>query len=98
MKTLKITCIILLLAVAGYAQTNKTLLADETELVMLKSSFKIECSNEKLFKLIYDEFKGLGFRYTATIKSDRSGLYTMYSIPFKMEQLDMVKSFMQKFK
>lgn len=97
MKTLKLTCFIILLSLAGIAQ-NKTLVADETELVMLKSSFKIECSNDKLFKLMYDEFKGLGFRFTATIKQDRTGLYTMYSVPFKMEQLERVKQFFIKIK
>lgn len=64
MKTLKLTFIILLLSVCGYSQTNKTLVADETELIMLKSSFKIETSNEKVFKLICDTFKSEGFKYT----------------------------------
>lgn len=98
MKTLKLTCIILLLSLAGYAQTTKTLVADETELVMLKSSFKIETSNETIFKLIEKEFNGLGFKYTATVKSDRSGLYRAYSVPFKMVDLDRVKEFIKKLK
>lgn len=98
MKTLKLTCIILILSLAGYTQTNKTLVADETELVMLKSSFKIECSNDQLFNMIVAEFKGEGFKYTATIKKDRRSFYTLYSIPFKMEQLERVKQFFIKIK
>lgn len=105
MKTLKLTCIILLLAVAGYAQNNfkqlapdVLLVADETELVLLKSSFKVETCNEAIFSLLKKEFTALGFRYTATIKSDRKGLYTLYSIPFKMVDMDRVKAFFTKIK
>jgi len=96
MKTFKLTCIILLLSLAGYAQTTKTLVADETELVMLKSSFKIETSNETIFKLMEKEFNGIGFKYTATIKGDRAGLYRTYSIPFKMLDLDRVKNLLNR--
>lgn len=98
MKTLKLTCIILLISLAGYSQTTKTLVADETELVILKSSFKIETSNETIFKLIEKEFTGAGFKYTATVKHDRSGIYKSYSVPFKMTDIDRVKEFIKKLK
>lgn len=96
MKTLKLTCIILLLSLAGYAQTKRILVADETELVTLKSSFKIETCNDAIFKLIQKEFTSLGFKYTATVKSDRKGLYTMYSVPFKQTEFEKVREFLKK--
>lgn len=98
MKTLKLTCIILLLSLAGYTQTTKTLVADETELVMLKASFKLETSNEKIFKLILSDLKDLVAKYTVSIKKDRSGLYNEYSIPFKQQDYDRVKIFIDKIK
>lgn len=97
MKTLKITCIIILLSLAGYAQTKgRILVADETELVQLKSSFKIETSNEKIFSLLMKDLKSIVTKYTVSIKKDRSGLYNHYSVPFKQSDYEKVRLFLGK--
>lgn len=96
MKTIKITCFILLLSLAGLAQTKRVLVADETELVQLKASFKIETSNETVFKLILSDLKEVVTKYTVTIKKDRSGAYNMYSIPFKQSDIEKVREFLAK--
>lgn len=96
MKTLKLTCFIILLSLAGIAQTKRILVADETELVTLKSSFKIETSNEKIFNLIRSDLKDLVSKYTVSIKRDRSGTYQHYSVPFKQADFEKVREFLKK--
>ena len=95
MKTIKMTILFLLIGFAGIAQTKK-LIADETTISQLKASVKVETSNETVFKLICASFKDEGFKYTATIKRDRTGLYTVYAIPFKNDQLPKVLQFFEK--
>lgn len=77
--------LLILLSCVSYKSLaqNKTLVADETELVSLKSSYKVLTSNEAVFKLICGAFKSEGFKYTVSYKKDRQGLYIEYSIPFK---------------
>lgn len=99
MKKLKLLVVLMMLSLATIAQTKtKTLLVDETELIMLKSSFRVETCNDQVFKLVLDKFKKEGFKYTVSIKKDRAGYYSLYSIPFKMAELDIVKEFFEQIK
>jgi len=97
MKTLKITVLLVFLAVAGYSQKKQAvLIADETTMTQLSASVKIETSNERIFKLITDKFGSILTGYSVKFKKDRAGAYKEYSIPFKNEYsakvLEFVKS------
>lgn len=96
MKNIILTLFIVLLAITTQAQKQSKLVADETNLVTLKTSFKIETSNLEIFKLMQAEFKSVITKYSVATKSDRKGSYELYTIPFKPENLSRVESFFQK--
>lgn len=92
--------IVLLVALTSFsfntfAQSKSKLVADETEIVKLKSSFKVVTSNEKILSLLLSEFQEVK-RYTVEIKQDRQGKYKEYAVPFKNEWLDKVNRFFTK--
>ena len=95
MKSFKITALFLFIGMAGMAQTKKRLVADETILVELKASVKIETCNESIFQRTWSKFKGTNKRYTVELKTDRHGEYTQYTIPFKTEQLKEVETYLR---
>lgn len=82
------------LAVKSFAQDKPV--ADETFMKRLKSSVKIETSNEAIFKLLTESFTGEGYKYSVTVKRDRMGLYRSYSIPFKLEDVEKLNQFFIK--
>lgn len=95
MKTFKLLAFLLMLNIAGYAQTKRTPIADETSIVELKSSIKVETSNDTVFKAITETFEDYLTKYTVTYKKDRKGVYIEYSIPFKSEQSAEVEKFLK---
>lgn len=82
------------LVIDTFAQ-NKPV-ADETFMKRLKSSVKVETCNEKVFALLLTEFSGIVTKYTVSLKSDRSGAYKEYSIPFKLEYAERLNQFFTK--
>lgn len=98
MKQIKITILFLLIGFAGMAQSKSKLVADETTLTYLKASVKLETSNEVVFGKILAYFKGELKKYTVEFKSDRSGLYKSYTVPFKNEDIAKVETFIKTLK
>lgn len=95
---LKASLVMLLLLIGFSIQTfaQSKLVADETTLTQLKASVKVETSNETIFKLLTESFTGEGYKYSVTIKRDRTGLYKCYTIPFKLVDAERVNQFFDK--
>ena len=96
MKRLMITTALALFMLTANAQRQAKLVADETELVTLKSSFKVETSNETIFKLLQAELKDIMLKYSVSVKHDRKGSYNLFIIPFKAVDLKRVNDFFVK--
>lgn len=96
MKKLIITALIAIASFTVQAQTKSKLVADETELVQLKTSFKVVTSNETIFSLLLKEFNVEVTKYTVEYKKDRQGRYKSYSVPFKPELLERLNQFFNK--
>jgi len=96
MKTLLLTTLLAFIVLTTQAQKQTKLVADETNLVTLKTSFKIETSNLEIFNRMQTELKEIITKYSMSIKSDRHGKYQVFSIPFKPEHLNRVNQFFEK--
>ncbi len=91
--------LVMLFLVIGFSIksfSQSKLVADETTITQLKASVKVETSNETVFKLLTESFTGEGYKYSVTIKRDRTGLYKCYTIPFKLVDADKVNQFFVK--
>ena len=85
--------LVLLLAVSVSVQAQKTkiLVADETQLTMSASTFKIITSNDSIAGLLEKEFRGRIDGISMTQKKDRYGGYWQYTFTFSNDYyMDMV--------
>ena len=93
------TAIVLLILLSSFSYNtfaqNKPI-ADETELIQLKSSFKVVTCNQKIMDLLLAEEKLGIVKYSVALKFDRLGRFKEYTISFKNELLDTVKQFFTK--
>lgn len=96
MKTLFLTILLAFIVLTTQAQKQSKLVADETNLVTLKTSFKIETSNLEIFGLMQKELKEIITKWNVVTRKDRKGEYFEYSIPFKPEHLNRVVQFFEK--
>lgn len=94
MKTLKLTCFILLLSFVGYTQIRRVPVADETFLKHYKNYVELETSNEVIFKLLVSEFKADGLKYTAEVFKSSRGYETKYTVKFKKSQREHLTRFL----
>jgi hypothetical protein len=91
--------LVMLFLVLGFAikaNAQDKPIADETFMKRLKSSVKVETCNERIFSLLLTEFSGIVTKYTVSLKSDRSGAYKEYSVPFKLEYEEKLNQFFIK--
>lgn len=96
MKTIILTTLLAFVMLTTQAQKQSKLVADETNLVTLKTSFKIETSNPEIFNRMQTELKDLILKWSVAVKSDRKGSFNLYTIPFKPEHLNRVNQFFEK--
>ena len=94
MKKLIITALIAIASFNVNAQ-NKPV-ADETNIVQLKTSFKVVTSNQKIIDLLLADKELNVLKWSVSVKQDRLGSYKEYVISFKNELMSKVQSFFTK--
>lgn len=97
MKKLLICLALFTASFASYSQDKNKLIADETTITDLKTSVKIDCSNEIISKKIIAQFQDKLNGYNVKFKKDRKGNYTEYSFYFKAEFKNEIVSTISKY-
>jgi hypothetical protein len=92
MKKIIVSAFIIALSFSASAQKTK-LVADETNLISLKNSFKIESSNSFITSALIKEFKTVMSGHRVKLKTNRKAQYEVVTIKFKPEYLTKVNQF-----
>jgi len=96
MKTIKLTCLILLMSLAGFGQRYKSrLVADETTIKQLKYSFIVNTCNDTIFKLIQTRFNVNVTDYYRKKRKSFKTSYFDYTIRFRQTQLTEVEQYLK---
>ena len=96
MKTIKLTCLILLMSLAGFGQRYKSILvADETTIKQLKYSFIVNTCNDSIFKLIQQRFNVNVADYYRKKRKSFKTPYFDYTIRFRQTQLTEVEQYLK---
>ena len=96
MKTLKLTCLILLMSLAGFGQRYKSrLVADETTIKQLRESFIVNTTNDSIFKLLQTRFTVRAVDYYRKKRKSFKTLYFDYTIRFRQTQLTEVEQYLK---
>jgi len=97
MKTIKLTCLILLLSLAGFGQRYKSrLVADETTIKQLRESFIVNTCNDSIFKLVQERFNVPSTDYYRNKRKSLKTAYFDYTIRLRQEQLTEVETFLKQ--
>ena len=83
-------------ATTATAQMSTRPIADETFTEVTKSSFKVECSNEKIQSLILGKYDSVLQRYSVYYKKDRIGRYREVIFYFPLDNKEEVENYLSK--
>lgn len=95
MKKLFLLLFLITLTVYTRAQSQKFLVADETTLIVNKTTFKVVTSNEIISDSL-NRFKTIALGLSYSRKTDRSGEYIETAYTFKSKDFNLVSEFFKR--